>query len=124
MKTGAAAFQKLGVLPGSGVSIFAENSHKWLLAEQSVMKAGAYNAVRGRDAPLEELHYIYDHSKSIGAIVETPELLMKLTANDGLKSEEHGKPKFIVVLYPKGETSDELQSKLRDGKQAKSTFKV
>lgn len=114
VKVGAAAFQKLGVLPGSCVSVFAENSHKWLLAEQSVMKAGAYNAVRGKDAPVEELQYIYDNSKSMGAIVETPELMMKISAESGLKSEEHGKPKFIIVLYPKGETSDALQTKLRE----------
>jgi long-subunit acyl-CoA synthetase (AMP-forming) len=33
--SGGAAFQKLGVLPGSCVSVFSENSHKWFLAEQS-----------------------------------------------------------------------------------------
>ena len=78
------------------------------------MKAGAHNAVRGRDAPVEELQYIYDNSKSMGAVVETPELLMKIASNDGLKSENHGKPKFLIVLYPKGRTSAELQSMLRD----------
>lgn len=35
VKAGAAAFQKLGVLPGSCVAVFAENSHKWLLTEQA-----------------------------------------------------------------------------------------
>ena len=35
VKTGAAAFQKLGLLPGSCVAVFAENSHKWLIAEQA-----------------------------------------------------------------------------------------
>ena len=96
------------------MSVFAENSHKWLLAEQAIMKAGAYNAVRGKDAPVEELQYIYDNSKSMGAVVETSDLMMKISADNGLKSEEHGQPKFIVVLYPKGETSAEMQNKLRD----------
>lgn len=114
VKSGAAAFQKLGVLPGSCVSVFAENSHRWLLAEQAIMKAGAYNAVRGKDAPVEELQYIYDNSKSMGAVVETSDLMMKISADNGLKSEEHGQPKFIIVLYPKGETSTEMQTKLRD----------
>jgi len=35
IRAGAAAFQKLGVLPGSCVSVFAENSCKWFITEQS-----------------------------------------------------------------------------------------
>lgn len=107
--TGGAAFQKLGVLPGDCVSVFSENSHKWLIAEQSVMKAGAYNAVRGSSAPTEELKYIYDNSKSVGAVVESPALLEQLCTEGGLKSEA-GTPKFIIVLYSKGQTSEQLQT--------------
>ena len=109
--SGAAAFQKLGVLPGNCVSVFSENSYKWLLAEQSVMKAGASNAVRGSSAPIEELQYIYENSKSIGAILESPSLLKDLYAAGGLNSES-GKPKFIIVLYPKGASSAELEAEI------------
>jgi hypothetical protein len=35
---GAAALQSLGLQPGQCVSIFAENSHKWLITDQAIMK--------------------------------------------------------------------------------------
>ena len=85
------------------------------------MKCGAYNAVRGRDAPVEELQYIYDNSKSFGAVVESPELMKKLTEGDGLKSTEHGRPKFIIVLYPKGQSSANLQSQLTESDYSDTT---
>jgi len=68
------------------------------------MKAGASNAVRGSSAPVEELQYIYANSRSVGAVIESPALLQSLYASGGLTSQEGGKPQFIVVLYPKGET--------------------
>jgi long-chain acyl-CoA synthetase len=112
--SGAASFQKLGVLPGDCVSVFAENSYRWILAEQSVMKAGACNAVRGSSAPVEELQYIYENSKSVGAVVESPALLRTLQAAGGLKNEL-GPPKFIIVLFPKESTSAELEAEVGGG---------
>jgi long-subunit acyl-CoA synthetase (AMP-forming) len=41
------------------VSVFADNSHRWLITEQAVMKCGGASAVRGRTAPSAELGYIY-----------------------------------------------------------------
>jgi long-chain acyl-CoA synthetase len=41
----AAALQAQGVGAGDKVSVFAENSNRWLTAEQGVMLAGACNAV-------------------------------------------------------------------------------
>ena len=38
--------QLLGVKPRDCVSVFAENSNRWLTAEQGIMRAGACNAVR------------------------------------------------------------------------------
>jgi long-subunit acyl-CoA synthetase (AMP-forming) len=38
--------QSLGVGPGDCVSVFAENSNRWLTTEQGIMRAGACNAVR------------------------------------------------------------------------------
>jgi long-subunit acyl-CoA synthetase (AMP-forming) len=35
---GAAALQTLGVRSGSCVSIFAENSHKWFVVDQAIMR--------------------------------------------------------------------------------------
>ena len=66
------------------------------------MKAGAHNAVRGSSAPVEELQYIYNNSRSMGAVLESPNLLTTLYENGGLNNEL-GKPKFIVILNNKGE---------------------
>jgi long-subunit acyl-CoA synthetase (AMP-forming) len=38
--------QSLGVGPNDCVSVFAENSNRWLTTEQGIMRAGACNAVR------------------------------------------------------------------------------
>ena len=62
---------------GECVSIFAENSHRWLIADQSVMKAGGHDAVRGASAPTTELDFIYENSESVG-LVRT---LIKDTSN-------------------------------------------
>ena len=87
------------------------------------MKCGAYNAVRGRDAPVEELQYIYDNSKSFGVVVDSPELMTKINEAGGLKSSEHGAPKFIIVLYPKGQTSSDLQATLGSSETTVLTYK-
>eukprot|EP01041_Mallomonas_annulata_P003706 gene3706-7370_t len=96
---GATALQSMGLVPGDCVSLFSENSHRWFLIEQAIMKAGCCNAVRGAFAPIEELKFIYDNSKSIGVVVENEELLQQLYANGGLKSDS-GTAKFAIVLYP------------------------
>jgi AMP-binding enzyme len=111
--TGAAAMQKLGVLPDECVSIFAENSYKWLIADQAIMKAGCCNSVRGALAPMDELHYIYENSKSVGLVVESPSLLRKFFAPsdsvDGSeKSSSIGTPRFVIVLFSQGMTGAEL----------------
>ena len=40
------------------VALFADNSPRWLIADQGIMMAGAANAVRGATADPEELLYI------------------------------------------------------------------
>lgn len=40
------------------VSVFSENSARWLIAEQGIMKAGGCNAVRGATAPVSELRSV------------------------------------------------------------------
>ncbi len=58
----AGAFQTLGLRPGDHVALFGENSAHWLFADQGVMLLGGATVVRGADAPIEELRYIYDNS--------------------------------------------------------------
>ena len=112
--TGAAAMQKLGLLPDECVSIFAENSYKWFIADQAIMKAGCCNSVRGALAPTDELHYIYENSKSTAMIVESPNLLQKLFAKtdtvNGAADETSivGNPRFVVVLFSRGMTGKEI----------------
>lgn len=90
----ATGLQTLGVKKGDCVSIFAENSSKWLIADQGTITAGAMNAVRGIQTPIEELSYIYKHSKSNVLIVENSELLTKMY--DSLRDTDIS---FAVVLW-------------------------
>lgn len=94
-KAGAVSMQSLGLKKGDCVSIFAENSYRWLVLDQSVMKAGGHNSVRGAGAPLEELNYIYDNSKSTGLVVENIDLLKRMSES----ADWHVKPKFVIVLW-------------------------
>lgn len=114
--TGSAAMQKLGLLPNECVSIFSENSYRWFIADQAIMKSGSCNSVRGALAPTEELHYIYENSKSVALVVESPNLLNQLFAtdldngNNTTKSSIKGTPKFVIVLFSRGMSGKELSA--------------
>ena len=54
----ATAFRSLGIGNGDVVGLFSENSPRWLVADQGLLRAGAIDAVRGASAPVEELQYI------------------------------------------------------------------
>lgn len=45
---------------------FADNSPRWLIADQGTLLAGAANAVRGAQAEVSELLYVLEDSGSIG----------------------------------------------------------
>jgi long-chain acyl-CoA synthetase len=107
--TASAAMQKMNLLPGDCVSIFAENSYKWLIIDQAVMKSGSSNSVRGALAPTAELHYIYENSKSTALVVESPNLLKQLYSPvENSDSKITSIPKFVVVLFSRGMTGAEL----------------
>ncbi|MEG4577135.1 long-chain fatty acid--CoA ligase [Microcoleus sp. N3A4] len=80
----AAGLQALGIEPNPGeavpprVALFADNSPRWLIADQGIMMAGAANAVRGATADPEELLYIIQDSGSTALVVENRALLKKL----------------------------------------------
>ena len=90
----AAGFAALGVVPGDGVALFAENGPRWFLADQGLMRAGAADAVRGSGAPLAELNYILRDSGARALVVESAALLEKLTP----QLLELADLKFVVVL--------------------------
>ncbi|MBD2180956.1 AMP-binding protein [Planktothrix sp. FACHB-1355] len=90
----AAGLQALGVQPdaeppsGAGVSsgagvpariaLIADNSPRWMIADQGIMMAGAANVVRSAQAEKEELLYILENSGSTALVVEDRKTLKKL----------------------------------------------
>ncbi len=60
------------------IALIADNSPRWLIADQGIMTAGAANVVRSAQADPEELRYILDHSGSIALVVEDTKTLTKL----------------------------------------------
>jgi len=74
----AAGLQTLGVTYGERVSLIADNSPRWFIADQGIMTAGAINAVRSAQADKEELIYIISHSGSTALVVEDIKTLNKL----------------------------------------------
>ena len=74
----AAGLQTLGVTYGERVSLIADNSPRWFIADQGIMTAGAVNAVRSAQADKEELLYIISHSGSTALVVEDIKTLNKL----------------------------------------------
>ncbi|MBD2135417.1 long-chain fatty acid--CoA ligase [Sphaerospermopsis sp. FACHB-1094] len=97
----AAGLQVLGVnmgedeTSGTGqrISLIADNSPRWFIADQGIMTAGAVNAVRSAQAEREELLYIIANSGSTGLVVEDIKTFKKLEA--GLQDLPI---KFVVLL--------------------------
>ena len=96
----AAAFRKLGIVTGDVVALFAENSPRWLVADQAVMRAGAADAVRGTAAPIDELHYILADSGAKALVVQNSDLVSKLS----LSKEQRSQLSFVLQL--EGEPSE------------------
>ncbi len=90
----ARAFKEAGIKEGDVVSLFAENSPRWLIADQGLMRLGACDAVRGANAPVEELKYILNDSKSVALIVQNKQLLDRLCLND----EQFNRLKVVISL--------------------------
>lgn len=104
----ATVFADLGIKKGDNVAVLGENSARWLMVDHGIQMAGGASAVRGADAPMEELLYIYEHSDSAGvAALQGPRLLKKLTKhakdNDaeslGLTNESHGPVRTVVLMH-------------------------
>lgn len=110
----ASAFQRLGIQKGDKVALFGENSAVWLMVDQGVQMAGGATAVRGADAPTDELKYIYEHcdSKQI-AVLQGPKLLKRLmlTEKNSQLSNENG-PVETVILMSREKQSDEAIQEL------------
>ncbi len=98
----ASAFKSLGVVSEDVVALFSENSPRWLILDQGLMRLGASDAVRGATAPVEELKYILNDSRSIGLIVQSAQLWNDLALSD----EQKKQLKFVLQI--EGEPIDDL----------------
>lgn len=74
----AAGLQGLGMAPRAHAALFADNSHRWFIADQGIMAAGGIDAVRSAQADPDELLYIAEHSDSTVLIVEHLKLWQRL----------------------------------------------
>eukprot|EP01018_Ginkgo_biloba_P035948 Gb_31209 [translate_table: standard] len=84
-----------GILPEQKIALFADNSCRWLVADQGIMAAGAVDAVRGSRSSVEELMQIYIHSDSVGLVVDNPDLFNKIAP----KFNSSINLKFVVFLW-------------------------
>ncbi|MBW4512495.1 MAG: long-chain fatty acid--CoA ligase [Scytonematopsis contorta HA4267-MV1] len=80
----ATGLQTLGVKAGDRIALIADNSPRWLIADQGIMAAGAVDAVRSSQAERDELLYIVENSGSTGLVVEDIKTFKKL--REGLKN--------------------------------------
>lgn len=96
----ASAFAALGISAGDVVGLFAENSPRWLVADQGLMRAGATDAVRGAAAPVEELRYILEDSGAVALVVQNADLWRRLDLPPQLRA------RLRFVLQLEGEAAE------------------
>ena len=101
------ALRSLGLGADDVVALLADNSPRWLIADQAVMSCGAADAVRGSTAPAEELHYIIEDCNACGLILQDYALLERLQGQP--LSEKIWKQLQFVVLLTDEEHPAELQ---------------
>jgi long-chain acyl-CoA synthetase len=97
----ATALQVLGVQPQDKIALFADNSPRWLIADQGIMTTGAVDVVRSSTAETQELAYIFQDSDSVGLVVEDLKTFKKLVS-----AIQNLNLKFIVLLSD--ETATEI----------------
>jgi len=108
----ASAFSQFGVEPDEVVALFAENSPRWLIADQGLMRIGATDSVRGATAPTSELRYILEDSNAVGLIVQNSDVWERLSLND----DQINSLKFVLQLEGKAcEGVFEWESFLKKG---------
>ncbi|CAI0397642.1 unnamed protein product [Linum tenue] len=85
----------VGVMPREKLALFADNSCRWLVADQGTMAMGAINVVRGSRSTSEELLQIYNHSDSIALAVDNPELFNRIAGTFHSKATL----RFVILLW-------------------------
>lgn len=117
VRQSATAFAGLGIEKGDNVAIFGENSAQWLLVDQGIQMAGGVSVVRGADAPIEELMYIFEKSDAAPCVVlQGPSLLEKLakyaetqgTGGLGLTNDLRGPVKTVILMHREGRSDEDI----------------
>ncbi|PIA35950.1 hypothetical protein AQUCO_03400087v1 [Aquilegia coerulea] len=98
----------VGLKTDEKIALYADNSCRWLVADQGIMATGAINVVRGTRSSVEELLQIYIHSDSVALVVDTPELLNRISETFISRAAI----RFIILLW--GEKSS-LNSTVLEG---------
>lgn len=98
----------IGIKPCEKLALFADNSCRWLVADQGIMATGAINVVRGSRSSVEELLHIYNHSESVALAVDNPELYHRIAEAFNSKASV----RFVILLW--GEKSS-LVSNMMEG---------
>ncbi|NRB09729.1 MAG: long-chain fatty acid--CoA ligase [Richelia sp.] len=78
IKQFAGGLQSLGIQAGTRISLIADNSPRWLVADQGIMMAGAVDAVRSSQSARAEMLYILAHSGSTALLVQDLQTLKKV----------------------------------------------
>ena len=84
--------QALGIQPQAKIALFADNSPRWLIADQGIMASGAVDVVRSAGAEQQELAYILENSDSTALVAENLKTLSKLS------SELSNLPIELIIL--------------------------
>lgn len=85
----------VGVAPDEKLALFADNSCRWLVADQGIMATGAINVVRGTRSSDEELFQIYNHSESVALVVDSPQFYNRLAKSFISRINV----RFVVLLW-------------------------
>ncbi|KAK7379626.1 hypothetical protein VNO80_05090 [Phaseolus coccineus] len=91
----AEGLRVIGVRPYEKLALFADNSCRWLVADQGMMACGAINVVRGSRSSIEELLQIYNHSESVALAVDNPEMFNRIAKLFNSKTSM----RFIILLW-------------------------
>ncbi len=89
----AIGLQQLGLKAGEHTALIADNSPRWLMADQGIMATGGVDVVRGSQSAREELLFILQNSDSVALVVQDLATLKKLCPELG----ELGL-RFVVLL--------------------------
>ena len=89
----AKGLKSIGIEAYEHIAQFSENNSRWMIMDLACQKSGVINAVRGSNAPVSELMYIYEHSDSCALICDSLKLINNL--EDFLVKN---KTKFVIYI--------------------------